>query len=99
MGEMNPVCNGCANQYIDGRGGVECSEAYYESSPGYERFKRDCNCIHDSGLEGLFKPRSEDSTNVLVMSQMLERQRDEIQQLKYEKGQLEERLITVNREG
>lgn len=34
-----------------------------------------------------------------LVESTLERQKDEIQQLKYEKSQLEERLITINREG
>ena len=97
MSEMNPVCNGCAFQYTDGRGGVQCDKAYYESSPGYGNFLRGHNCIHDSGLENLFKPREEDNREVQNMSSMLERQKDEIHQLRSEKEQLEQRLILINR--
>lgn len=99
MSEMNPVCNGCEFQDTNGSGGVQCGKAHYESSPGYGNFLRGHNCINDSGLENLFKPRKEDNREVHNMSSMLERQKDEIYQLKYEKGQLEERLIKINREG
>jgi hypothetical protein len=97
---MNPICDGCVNQKSDGKGGVNCGKAqYHNSGDGYGEFKHGSNCVYDVDLQILFKARTGEETEVRNLSSMVSRQRDKIQQLEYEKGQLEQSLISINREG
>ncbi len=91
---MSPVCDGCTNQTTDNKGGVTCKKVrYYEPNPGYGQFKGGAVCVYDSDLRNFFQPSTGEEPVIGSMSNTIARQGDEIQQLKYEKEQLEQRLL------
>ena len=95
---MNPICDNCGSQVSDNKGGVMCGIArYYSPNPGYGGFKGGAVCRYDSDLKDLFKVREEGGQIIYNMSAQISRRKDEIHQLKYEKEELERRVISIGR--
>jgi hypothetical protein len=92
---MKAICDFCAHQESNPRGGVRCGRASYSHNDGYGPFKGGAACVHDEDLFDLFEPRTGAEISVRNLAATFDHQRDELMRARDEINQLKARLTRV----